>query len=195
MGLQILCYFRGSHIRRCRGASGILAPDPFGASAAQTREEVMRRRLSSTSEVWAEAARGVRRGRRYTSRCGLRGPLLLSGACLVERHSGSPEEGTADRGEESAGATFLSPIKHHLSGPQAGANKLGTTRKGKPGSRGSENITLPDTIYSTKNRGQLRVKGGGRVSEKLSEGAGVSKEAKGVIPGSITKYFQAGVGR
>ncbi|KAJ1097710.1 hypothetical protein NDU88_002827 [Pleurodeles waltl] len=91
------------------------------AAAVKGARGEARRRSYSTSGVWSEAARGVRRGRRYTSWCSLRSPLTFSGACLTE---------TEKQGEEASGAAFMSPVKHYLKGPQVGATKLGATRKG-----------------------------------------------------------------
>ncbi|KAJ1114412.1 hypothetical protein NDU88_002650 [Pleurodeles waltl] len=140
-----------------------------------------RRRSYSTSGLWSEAVRGVRQGRRYTARCSLRGPRTVSGADLTE---------VKKQGGETTAPALMSPVKHYLKGPQVGTGKLGTIRKGKPGSRGPECNITTDNICLTKRRGQSQAKGSlGELENYTGGGSG----GKIVNTGSITKYLQPGV--
>ncbi|KAJ1145403.1 hypothetical protein NDU88_011690 [Pleurodeles waltl] len=72
---------------------------------------------ASDSSVWAEAARGVHRGRRFTSRCSLRGALLeRPGFPLRKKLSGSWRRGVGDCTSTSQ---CMSPVKHRPRGVRA----------------------------------------------------------------------------
>ncbi|KAJ1097950.1 hypothetical protein NDU88_003066 [Pleurodeles waltl] len=84
---------------------------------------------TSDSSVWAEAARGVRRGRRFTSRCSLRGALLESpGLPLRKKLSGSWRRGVGDCTSTSQ---CMSPVKRRPRGARAEVGEIESIKRGQ----------------------------------------------------------------
>ncbi|KAJ1096757.1 hypothetical protein NDU88_001888 [Pleurodeles waltl] len=81
----------------------------------------------SDSSIWAEAARGVRRGRRYTSRCSLRGALPETpGLSLRKNLGGSWRRGVGDCTRASQ---CMSPVKRRPRGARAEVGELESVKK------------------------------------------------------------------
>ncbi|KAJ1081674.1 hypothetical protein NDU88_001852 [Pleurodeles waltl] len=97
------------------------------ARAPAEKIEEWCRRPASVPRVWTESARGVRRGRRYTSCCSLhRMPVASPGLPLERRLGWSPGKGAGDCTE---GIPCMSPIKRRPRSLQADINKPGGIRK------------------------------------------------------------------